>query len=392
MKLEEFLQDPSCSKYKKEAEKYKDEFISEGCEIFLWTHYADEKKAHDFTRELAKKKGKLKTNPYIAKFIKQLSFIDEEHIAFIYSEQYSASYLMAQAVAKTAIMSYVIDNIFPEDDTKNWIAIFSKKDKKSIGMMFHIVYSIIPYTADTYGGYKLFRKGLMYYADCLQYDGQLLEPEWPKPLAHFQGNTFRRDTNPKIILESRKVTKMLIRLGYFNDEYEIFYNLWNVLLPFLQTMYDRAEIFIRNNNSKWEKDVKNLQSQMVADGIIVSKWKSEQKLFALVKKEYPDAIYQYQPIWLEPQSLDIYIPSLNIGIEYQGIQHYKSVDFFGGEEAFIHRKHLDDRKKNLCLSNGLKLIVWAYTDYISIKNLKNKIEDKETDQITLWNYDSFENK
>ena len=77
---------------------------------------------------------------------------------------------------------------------------------------------------------------------------------------------------------------------------------------------------------------------MVANGTIISKWKSEQTLFALVKKEYPDALFQFRPRWLEPQNLDIYIPSINVGIEYQGIQHYKSIDFFGGEEAFAYRQ------------------------------------------------------
>ena len=52
-------------------------------------------------------------------------------------------------------------------------------------------------------------------------------------------------------------------------------------------------------------------------------------LFKVVKKEYPDALYQYHSEWLGRQSLDIYIPSLRIGIEYQGIQHYEAVDYFG---------------------------------------------------------------
>jgi hypothetical protein len=47
----------------------------------------------------------------------------------------------------------VLDNIFAEDDTKNWIAIFSREDIKSIGMMYQIVYANIGFTGDNYGGY-----------------------------------------------------------------------------------------------------------------------------------------------------------------------------------------------------------------------------------------------
>lgn len=106
----------------------------------------------------------------------------------------------------------------------------------------------------------------------------------------------------------------------------------------------------------------------------ITKWKSELSLFVLIKKIFPNALLQYRPLWLAPQSLDIYIPSLNIGIEYQGIQHYKSRDFFGGEEAFLHRKELDLRKKRLCKTNELKLIEWPYTEELTIENLKNKME------------------
>ena len=373
MKLDDFLKNPSFSKYVKEVQEFKDEFIEEGCEPFLWPSFSDKLKANEFTSALSKKRGTIKTNPHIVEFVEEINSIDDQYIIFIFPEDYSPKYLMAKEVAKNAKQSYVIKNIFSEDDTKNWIAIFDPNDVKSIGMMYHIVYSGIAFTGDNFGGYKLFGRGLMYYADCLQFDSQPLEPEWPNMLAHFQGNSTRRDTNPRIILESRRVSKMLVRLGYFSDEYEIFYNWWKVLLPFLQEVYEKARRFLEDKNGIWKDDVKELQSQMVADGIIVSKWKSEQTLFTLVKKEYPDALFQFRPYWLEPQNLDIYIPCINVGIEYQGIQHYESIDFFGGDEAFEYRKKLDARKSRLCAENGLRLLAWPYTDDISAKNLKAKI-------------------
>ncbi len=383
MRLDVFLKNPSFSKYVKEVQEFKEEFIAEGCEAFLWPPFSEKSKANEFTSSLAKKKGKIETHPNIEKFMGEIASIEDKYIVFIYPEDYSPKYLMAQEVAKNAKQSYVIKNIFAEDDTKNWVAIFDPSDQKSIGMMFRIVYSSIVFKGDNFGGYKLFHRGLMYYADCLQYNGQPLEPEWPNVLAHFQGISIRRDTNPRIILESRRVSKMLVRLGYFNDEYEMFFNLWYVLLPFLQGIYEKAKSFLENKNNTWADEVKALQSQMVAEGIIVSKWKSEQTLFTLVKKEYPDALFQFRPRWLEPQNLDIYIPSINVGIEYQGIQHYESIDFFGGEEAFAHRKELDARKKNLCATNGLRLIAWPYTDEISLLNLEAKILESINKRLPL---------
>ena len=64
---------------------------------------------------------------------------------------------------------------------------------------------------------------------------------------------------------------------------------------------------------------------------------------------------------------------LDFLIEYQGIQHYESIDFFGGENAFMHRQNLDNRKRHLCEENGLNLIAWPYTDEITEKSLEDKI-------------------
>lgn len=375
MKIDDFLSHPSFDKYTREVSEFRDEFINLGCEMFLWPSFTEHCKAVDNAAKASRAHQNRTPHPNIMQFINHLSSISDQYILFIYPEDYSPKYLMAQEIAKKAVKSYVLDNIFAEDDTKNWIAIFSREDIKSIGMMYQIVYANIGFTGDNYGGYKLFGKGLMYYADCLRYEGQPIRfRDASNPnLVHFQGNATRRDTNPRIILESRKVTEMLVRLGYFNDEYEIFFNLWKALIPYLHEMYITARELLVCESGTWKDDVKKLHSQMVADGIIVSKWKSEQSLFTLVKKKYPDALFQFRPRWLEPQNLDIYIPSINVGIEYQGIQHYESIDFFGGENAFMHRQNLDNRKRRLCEENGLNLIAWPYTDEITEKSLEDKI-------------------
>ena len=375
MKLDKFLEHPKFKKYAREVEEFKEEFIKENCEMFLFPNFSEDLKAREYTEKITNKYKDIKENKYIKDFIDKLAQIDKDDIIFIFPEDYSPNSIMAMEISKKAKTSYVIDNIFLEDDTKNWISIFPKNDIHNIGIMFHLIYTNNGFTGDNYGGYKLFGKGLMYYADCLQYNGHRLEPEWPKLIAHFQGNAFRRDTNPRIILEARRVTNMLIRQGYFKNEYELFFNLWKVLLPYLHEMYLKASKLLEGKDGIWKSDINELKSKMVADGIIVSKWKSEQALFTIVKKEYPDALFQFRPRWLEPQNLDIYIPSINLGIEYQGIQHYESVDFFGGEEAFEHRKKLDARKCELCAKNKLDLILWPYTEDISLKKLKEKIKE-----------------
>lgn len=63
-----------------------------------------------------------------------------------------------------------------------------------------------------------------------------------------------------------------------------------------------------------------------------------------------------------PLSYDFYIPSQSILIEYQGIQHYQSFDYFGGEDKFkIQQKH-DKMKADYAKSHNYNLIAIPYTE------------------------------
>ena len=87
-------------------------------------------------------------------------------------------------------------------------------------------------------------------------------------------------------------------------------------------------------------------------------WVSETDLYYKIKESLNPikVIHHWRPKWLGRQHIDIGIPELSIGIEYQGKQHDKPIEFFGGEEAFIKGQERDKRKKRLCLDNNLKLI------------------------------------
>jgi hypothetical protein len=107
MKLDEFLQNPTFRKYEKEVQDFKDEFIAEGCEAFLWPPFADKLKANEFTSSLANKKGKIKPNPHIVEFIETVSSLDNNYIVFIFPEDYSPKYLIVySSISPLPIISF----------------------------------------------------------------------------------------------------------------------------------------------------------------------------------------------------------------------------------------------------------------------------------------------
>lgn len=84
-------------------------------------------------------------------------------------------------------------------------------------------------------------------------------------------------------------------------------------------------------------------------------------LYKMVKKEYPNAIYEYSPKFLKGQRYDIYIPSLRIAIEYNGPQHYEPVEIYGGEGGFDKTIERDKRKIDLSSANNVSVVEWPYT-------------------------------
>lgn len=98
----------------------------------------------------------------------------------------------------------------------------------------------------------------------------------------------------------------------------------------------------------------------------------ENEIRLLLKENNIEFEEQKKFDWLGKQSLDFYIPNKNIAIECQGRQHYQAVELFGGEEGFLKRKVLDNRKKRLCEENGINIIY-----YSNIKYADNIISDKD---------------
>lgn len=61
---------------------------------------------------------------------------------------------------------------------------------------------------------------------------------------------------------------------------------------------------------------------------------------------------------------DFYIPEMNTCIEYNGVQHYKPIEFFGGSEKYQYQIKNDEIKRKFCESCGIHLIVISYKDPI----------------------------
>ncbi len=119
-----------------------------------------------------------------------------------------------------------------------------------------------------------------------------------------------------------------------------------------------------------------LYEELIIDHATNARWISEQEAYVIVHEKYPDAIFQYDPKWLKGQRIDIFIPSRNTAIEYQGEQHSSPIAFFGGEIGLADTKRRDQRKKLLCKQQGVKLLYWNYDEPLTREYFMENIETK----------------
>lgn len=132
-------------------------------------------------------------------------------------------------------------------------------------------------------------------------------------------------------------------------------------------------------NSKYEKIYREIILKLAEKGLISKRWKSEFSLYLLVKSYFPNTEYQYRDQWLEKQSLDIYVPELRVGFEYQGLQHYQPIEIFDGNDGFEKRQFMDELKRKKCKENHVILIEWEYTSEVTDNNLQEVLKKLNID-------------
>jgi hypothetical protein len=57
--------------------------------------------------------------------------------------------------------------------------------------------------------------------------------------------------------------------------------------------------------------------------------------------------------------------------KFQGEQHYKSINYFGGDTEFLKRQEYDLKKRTHCIENHIPLNVIKYNEKITLERVLN---------------------
>lgn len=63
---------------------------------------------------------------------------------------------------------------------------------------------------------------------------------------------------------------------------------------------------------------------------------------------------------VNPLPFDFFLPDYNKLIEYDGIQHFRPVDFFGGQSTYKKLASHDHIKTEYCMNNNIDLLRIPY--------------------------------
>ena len=363
--------------YQTDFADLRDEYVSNGYDRFLvqlsWSDLA----YRQATRKLIEAAGPFAPTPFVDAFMAQFRDLDTDKKAcFLFPESFVSQYFVIMEVCKKAEILRPVKSLFPDEEKVHYMAVFDKQDMDTVLLMFHLLYS--SGSGDVFGGYSLYEYSFPWYQTHLQAEGVVLRsPYLPDQIARYQGNLPYYHNPAKTVYVRRNIQHML-DCGYFSSELEMFLCLTRDIMPFFHWWYTDLALYEEKDGfrTNWRLARTKIRTELTAEGVIRPKWKHELSLFHAVRKKHPDTLYQYRPDWLSRQSIDLYIPSIRTAIEYQGIQHYHPVAFFGGEEALAQRQELDSLKKQLCAENAVRLIEWPYSMEPTDKNIRQILDGK----------------
>lgn len=109
---------------------------------------------------------------------------------------------------------------------------------------------------------------------------------------------------------------------------------------------------------------------------IGERWTSETILFRVVEALVAprEVVHHYRGKELEGLELDVWVPELRLGIEYQGEQHYRAVKHWGGDEGLAKRQSNDRRKRALCKQLGYTLIEFRFDEELTEAAVQSRLK------------------
>lgn len=128
----------------------------------------------------------------------------------------------------------------------------------------------------------------------------------------------------------------------------------------------KAKIICSVHGAFWQTPGAHLAGQGCP--LCAGKSRGEERIAEILKAEGVDFLQNHTFPDLKDEArlqYDFYIPSRNLLIEYNGIQHYKAIAFFGGEKQLHLQRHHDWLKRRYARKHRIRLLAIPYWEDIT---------------------------
>lgn len=183
------------------------------------------------------------------------------------------------------------------------------------------------------------------------------------PSVHLKSKTGCPKCSTDNVSNSQK-SNLLDLIFRFNDKHKNRYNYEKVNYI---SCNKKIEIICNKHGSFWQSSKQHLRgdgcpSCCVSNGeYVIYEYLKKNNIEFKNEHTFSDCVYR------RPLKFDFYLPDNKIAIEFDGIQHFKPVNIFGGTKAFNLQIIKDQIKNNYCINNNIKLYRIKYNDTIEEK-------------------------
>ena len=179
-------------------------------------------------------------------------------------------------------------------------------------------------------------------------------------VSHFKGRK---------CIECYREEKFFTKDKFLLKVHEVHGNYYKYNLDNFKNLYSKIEIICRNGHTFYQRASNHLQGKGCN---ICNESFGERSISNILEINNIEYLreYKFENCISDnevPLRFDFYLPDHNLCIEYDGIQHFKPVKFFGGKDEYEKVKYRDRIKNDFCLGNNIRLIRISYTDNIEDK-------------------------
>jgi hypothetical protein len=138
---------------------------------------------------------------------------------------------------------------------------------------------------------------------------------------------------------------------------------------------DRLRKTAGSARSRVERWIENFVRDTTGYPRVGEGWPSETLLYKIICNLYPSEHIEMhaKPRFLEGLEIDVFLPERKLAVEYQGIQHYKPIEHWGGDKALKNLQERDARKRKLCDANGFILVYFDYDEDIDEEIVRKRL-------------------